>query len=152
MYTNRRKIKFLVSCIFNITDVLTSLFSSVNNYCLTFRRRLPVRGSGSWRRHFHLSLSVAHSSLMFQEFRSLLTMYIHLNFGVRLGAKTIKKNTNSTQNKSETHRAKQYEVTSFLSTDCELSTETCSKNIYSLGPRTLHFRNRPDVFCFISAC
>ena len=51
------------------------------------------------------------------------------------GAKTIKKNTNSTQNKSETHRAKQYEVTSFLSTDCELSTETCSKNVYSLGPR-----------------
>ena len=49
-------------------------------------------------------------------------------------AKTIKKNTNSTQNKSQTHRAKQYEVTSFLSTDCELSTETCSKNVYSLGP------------------
>ena len=53
---------------------------------------------------------------------------------VRPGAKTIKKNTNSTQNKSETHRAKQYEVTSFLSTDCELSTETCSKNVYRLGP------------------
>ena len=50
-------------------------------------------------------------------------------------AKTIKKNTNSTQNKSETHRAKQYEVTSFLSTDCGLSTETCSKNVYRLGPR-----------------
>ena len=50
-----------------------------------------------------------------------------------LGAKTIKKNTNSTQNKSQTHRAKQYEVMSFLSTDCELSTETCSKNVYSLG-------------------
>ena len=50
------------------------------------------------------------------------------------GAKTIKKNTNSTQNKFQTHRAKQYEVTSFLSTDCELSTETCSKNVYSLGP------------------
>ena len=50
-----------------------------------------------------------------------------------LGAKTIKKNTNSTQNKFQTHRAKQYEVTSFLSTDCELSTETCSKNVYSLG-------------------
>ena len=49
------------------------------------------------------------------------------------GAKTIKKNTNSTQNKSETHHAKQYEVTSFLSTDCEFSTETCSKNVYSLG-------------------
>ena len=51
-------------------------------------------------------------------------------------AKTIKKNTNSTQNKSQTHRAKQYEVTSFLSTDCELSTETCSKKVYSLGPST----------------
>ena len=50
--------------------------------------------------------------------------------------KTIKKNTNSTQNKSETHHAKQYEVTSFLSTDCELSIETCSKNVYSLGPRS----------------
>ena len=50
------------------------------------------------------------------------------------GAKTIKKNTNPTQNKSQTHRAKQYEVTSFLSTDCELSTETCSKNVYSIGP------------------
>ena len=50
------------------------------------------------------------------------------------GAKTIKKNTHSTQNKSQTHRAKQYEVTSFLSTVCELSTETCSKNVYSLGP------------------
>ena len=43
-------------------------------------------------------------------------------------AKTIKKNTNSTQNKCQTPRANQYEVTSFLSTDCELSTETCSKN------------------------
>ena len=52
----------------------------------------------------------------------------------RPGAKTIKKNTNSTQYKSQTHRAKQYEVTSFLSTNCELSTETCSKNVYSLGP------------------
>ena len=50
------------------------------------------------------------------------------------GAKTIKKNTNSTQNKSETHHAKQYEVTSFLSTGCELSAETCLKNVYSLGP------------------
>ena len=59
------------------------------------------------------------------------------NIAVRHGAKTIKKNINSTQNKSETHRAKQYEVTSFLSTDCELSTETCSKNVYSLGPWTL---------------
>ena len=54
-----------------------------------------------------------------------------------LWAKTIKKNTNSTQNKSQTHHAKQYEVTSFLSTDCELSTETCSKNVYSLDPMSL---------------
>ena len=50
----------------------------------------------------------------------------------RPGAKTIKKNTNSTQNKSQTHRAKQYKVTAFLSTDCELSTDTCSKNVKSL--------------------
>ena len=54
--------------------------------------------------------------------------------GMLLGARPIKKNTNSTQNKSQTQRAKQYEVTSFLSTDCELSTETCSKNVYSIGP------------------
>ena len=53
------------------------------------------------------------------------------------GAKTIKKNTNSTRNKRQTYRAKQYKVTSFLSTDCELSTNPCSKNVYSLGPRPL---------------
>ena len=61
--------------------------------------------------------------------------------GIKIGGnwssrgQDYKENTNSTQNKSQTHRAKQYEVTSFLSTDCELSTETCSKNVYSLGPR-----------------
>ena len=60
--------------------------------------------------------------------------YNNLQQSQQHGAKTIKKNTNSTQNKSQTHRAKQYEVTSFLSTDCELSIETCSKNVYSLGP------------------
>ena len=63
----------------------------------------------------------------------LVKIYVSV---IRPGAKTIKKNTNSTQNKFQTHRAKQYEVTSFLSTDCELSTETCSKNVYSLGPST----------------
>ncbi len=42
--------------------------------------------------------------------------------------------------KSQTHRAEQYEVTSFLSTDCELSTETCSKNVYNLGPRLSDIR------------
>ena len=56
------------------------------------------------------------------------------NMHGRPGAKTIKTNTNSTQNKSQTHRAKQYEVTSFLSTDCELSTETCSKTFIVLAP------------------
>ena len=39
------------------------------------------------------------------------------------GPKTI-----TTQIKYRTQRARAYEVTSFLSTDCELSTETCSKN------------------------
>ena len=63
----------------------------------------------------------------------------------RSRAKTIKKNTNSTQNKSQTHRAKQYEVMSFLSTDCELSAETCSKNVYSLGPRTKEIRATAGV-------
>ena len=47
------------------------------------------------------------------------------------GPKTIKKNTNSTPKKSQTQRAKQYKVTSFLSIDCELSTETCSRFLYS---------------------
>ena len=53
-----------------------------------------------------------------------------------LGPKTIKKNTNSTPNKSQTRRARAYKVTSFLSTDSELSTETCSRFLYSLGPRS----------------
>ena len=53
----------------------------------------------------------------------------------RSGAKTIKKKKNSTQNKSQTQRARAHDITSFLSTDCELSTETCSKNVYSLDPR-----------------
>ena len=61
-------------------------------------------------------------------------LYKQKPFNCHSGAKTIKKYTNSTENKPQTHRAKQYEVTSFLSTDCELSTETCSKNVYSLGP------------------
>ena len=66
---------------------------------------------------------------------------------IPLGAKTIKKNTNSTQNKSETHRAKQYEVTSFLSTDCGLSTETCSKNVYSLAPDEASVRKIKKKHC-----
>ena len=43
--------------------------------------------------------------------------------------KTIKKKKNSTQNKSETQHARAYKVTSFLSTDCESSAETCSENV-----------------------
>ena len=38
------------------------------------------------------------------------------------------------KNKSQTQRARAYKVTSFLSTDCDLSTETCSKNVYSPEP------------------
>ena len=46
----------------------------------------------------------------------------------------IKKNTNSTPNKSQTQRAGPWEVASFLSTDCELSTNPCSRFLCSLGP------------------
>ena len=77
------------------------------------------------------------------------------------GAKTIKKNTNSTQNKCQTHNARAYAVTSFLSTDCELSTETCSRFVYSLGPRYLvfHFEHldraqdySKAMFCIVQTC
>ena len=51
-------------------------------------------------------------------------------------AKSIKKNTNSSRNKSQTHPAEQYKVTSFLSTDCELSTNPSfhARKTFSLGP------------------
>ena len=65
------------------------------------------------------------------------------NLDSRPGAKTIKKNTNSTQNKSQTHNARAYKVTSYLSTDCELSTETCSRFVYSFGPwKVMEFWSR----------
>ena len=48
------------------------------SHLLTFRRCLPVRGSGS----FHRSLSVVHPSLMFHASRSLLTVSFHLNLGL----------------------------------------------------------------------
>ena len=51
--------------------------------------------------------------------------------------KTIKKKENSTQHNTNLKRARAYEVTSFRSTDCELSTETCSKNVYSPGVTNL---------------
>ena len=47
-----------------------------------------------------------------------------------------KENKNSTQINYHAQRARAYKVTSFLSTDCELSTETCSKNVYSPGLRS----------------
>ena len=93
--------------------------------------------------------SVTRGASLFSDYQNLMRIWTH-PWVLRLdeirqekrvsavcvtsGAKTIKKNTNSTQNKSQTHRAKQYEVTSLLSTDYELSTETCSKNVYSLSP------------------
>ena len=39
-----------------------------------------------------------------------------------------------TQNKSQTQCARAYEVTSFLCTDCELSTETSSEIVDGIGP------------------
>ena len=57
-----------------------------------------------------------------------------VRLGPHPGPKTIKKNTNSTPNKSQTQLARGYEVTSFLSTDCEMSTDTCSKTFIVPGP------------------
>ena len=82
-----------------------------------------------------VSRQTYHATIHFFSVFVLFSIYFYVLFLPHIpGAKTIKKNTNSTQNKSQTHRAKQYKVTSFLSTDCELSTETCSKNVYSHGP------------------
>ena len=58
------------------------------------------------------------------------------------GTKTIKKNTNSTQHKSQTQCARAYEVTLFLSTDCELSTDTCSKKFIVLAPGVIRVYTR----------
>ena len=60
------------------------MLSLHRNTFLTFRRRLPVQGSG-YCRPFHFSRSVAHSSLIFQAFRSLLIVSFHRNFGLPLG-------------------------------------------------------------------
>ena len=65
--------------------------------------------------------------------------------------KTIKKNTNSTHNKYLTQRARAYEVTSLLSTDCELSTNPCSRFLYSLGPRA-HLCRWSRVHFGLSLC
>ena len=52
---------------------------------LIFGRRLTVRGKRVLQRSFHRSLSVVHSSLIFQASRSLLTVSFHLNFCLPLG-------------------------------------------------------------------
>ena len=74
--------------------------------------------------------------LLGDELRRFALRFIHSHSGATgvFWRKAIKKKKNSTQNKSQTQRARAYKVTSFLSTDCELSTEMCSKNVYSLGP------------------
>ena len=62
---------------------------------------------------------------------------IHMNttqLKVRSWPKTIEKKEDLTQNKSQTQRARAYKITSFLSIYCELSTETCSRDLYSPGP------------------
>ena len=51
--------------------------------------------------------------------------------------KTIIKKQKTRVKTNLTQRARAYEVTSFLGTDCELSTETCSKNVYSPMPWSL---------------
>ena len=55
-----------------------------------------------------------------------------MNLKRQQGVNTINKKENSTENKSQTLRrhTRAYEVTSFLSTYLELSTETCSQNVY----------------------
>ena len=53
------------------------------------------------------------------------------------GTKIIKKNTKLDSKQTSNVPCYQYKVTSFLSTDCELSTNPCSKNVYNLGPRTV---------------
>ena len=71
---------------------------------------------------------------MLLEFSVILNAY-NLVF-ISPGQKTIKKN--STQNKFQTQHARAYKVTPFLSTDCELSTETYSENVYSAEPWYVH--------------
>ena len=64
----------------------------------------------------------------------------------RPGAKTIKKKKKSTRNKSQIQCGKIYEVMSFLSTDCELSTETCSKKVKG------SFQNHRSYTCLQKPC
>ena len=76
---------------------------------------------------------------------------IGLIFLVETWGQTIKKNTNSTPNKSQTHCARAYEVTSFLSTDCELSTETTySKTFTVLAPGGSWTTNHLSVHMFLT--
>ena len=81
------------------------------------------------RRHYIKSLS----QLLEKEYHWYVLPAVS-RFPNESGPKTINKKKISTQNKYQTQCARAYKLTSFLSTDCELSTETCSKNVYSPGP------------------
>ena len=61
-------------------------------------------------------------------------MIFQKKFRVIPGPKIIKKNTNSTPNKSQTQRARAYKVTSFLSTDCALAPRHVRDLLIVLGP------------------
>ena len=77
MLSNPKQVRTLVVLLFGHLYFLTFF---------TFRRRLPVWGSGSCR-DFHRSPSVAHSDIrqMFHAFRSLLTVSFHRNLDLPLG-------------------------------------------------------------------
>ena len=76
---------------------------------------------------------------IFSEYRftyCIMILYALSSCVVRFRGQDYKeKKKNSTQNKSQTQRARAHKDTSFLNTDCELSTETCSTNVYSFDPR-----------------
>ena len=115
-----------------VRAALRNVWMCINARLTRIKLRLMCRDNTcSWRRVKKMPMSV---NKCYPSHSSSHCFTLQASLRNRPGAKTIKKNTNSTQNKFQTHRAKQYEVTSFLSTDGELSTETCSKNVYSLGP------------------
>ena len=71
------------------------------------------------------------------------------------GPKTKEKNTNSTQNKSESQSTRAYKVTSFLSTDCELAPIHARDFIIVLGPMfesPLFYRFKTCAFSFSPSC
>ena len=118
------KLYFRIHIIYRILLALSPILSSIHSFTCRLIRSLPHSLVHSVTVYFisppPLSLSLSLSLYIYLSI-SLSLSFIH-SLAHSFGAKTIKKNPNSTQNKSQTYRAKQYEVTSFLSTDCELST------------------------------